>query len=308
MSVDPRTEPARAAEPTAGFLFALAAFLLWGLLPFYLKAVDHIPAWEVVAHRIIWSVPVAGLLLILMRRTADLRAALRSPRTLAQAAFTASLIAVNWGVYVWSIASERAVEAALGYYINPLVNVLLGTLFLGERITRLQAAAIGLAALAVAILTVRTGGLPWVSLTLALTFSLYGFFRKTLPVGAAQGFMLEVVLMSAPAFAFITWLAWSGTGHFGPTGAADIGLLIFAGPATAIPMILYASGARRLRYTTVGLMQYMTPTFIFLAAVFVFGEPFSAWQLIAFTLIWTALVLYSISLWRGPRPLGTAPV
>ncbi|TCD14278.1 EamA family transporter RarD [Oricola cellulosilytica] len=285
-------------EPLAGFAYALGAYIFWGFLPFYMKAVDHIAAYEVVAHRVVWSVPVAGVILILMRRTADLRAAFRSPRTLALAALTAGLISINWGVYVWAVAAERTVEAALGYYINPLVNVLLGAVFLGERFNRLQAAAIACAVIAVGILTVKAGGLPWVSLTLAFSFGFYGFLRKTLPIGPTQGFMLEVILLSLPATVIIGWLVAQGEGHFGPTGPADIGLLLLAGPATAFPLILYAFGAKALRYTTIGIVQYLTPTMIFLVAVFFFGEPFSLWQLIAFGFIWTALLLYTTSLLR----------
>lgn len=307
MSVRPAVSGPNAAEPAAGFAFALGAFFFWGLLPFYMKWVDHMTAWEVVAHRVLWSVPVAGLLLVAMRRTADLRAALRDPKALAQAALTAGLISINWGVYVWAIAAERTVEAALGYYINPLVNVLLATLFLGERLSRPQALAIAMAAIAVAILAARAGGLPWVSLALAFSFGLYGFFRKTLPVGAAQGFMLEVILLSVPALAIIGWMSARGTGHFGPTGWGDIALLLLAGPVTAIPLILYASGAKLLRYTTIGVMQYLTPTLIFLVAIFVFGEPFSLWQFVAFCFIWAALGLYTWSLFRGARAAARTP-
>ncbi|WP_193175587.1 EamA family transporter RarD [Oricola nitratireducens] len=285
-------------EPLAGFAYALGAYLLWGGLPFYMKAVAHIPAYEVVAHRVIWSVPVAGVILIALRRTADLRAAFRSPRTLALAALTAGLISINWGVYVWAVAAGHTVEAALGYYINPLVNVVLGAVFLGERFNRLQATAIACAVVAVAILTMKAGGLPWVSLVLAFSFGFYGFFRKTLPIGPTQGFMLEVTLLSIPAIAIIAWLAAHGQSHFGPTGIGDIGLLLLAGPVTALPLILYAFGAKALRYTTIGIVQYLTPTMIFLAAVFAFGEPFSHWQLIAFIFIWSALALYTLSLFR----------
>jgi len=296
-TVNPVPSPGQ-REPLSGFAFAFGAFLIWGGLPLYMKAVAHIAPWEVVAHRVVWSVPVAGVILLLLGRTADLKVALRSPRTLALAALTAGLISVNWGVYVWAVAANHTVEAALGYYINPLVNVLLGAVFLGERFNRLQATAIALAVVAVGILTVKAGGLPWVSLTLAGSFGLYGFFRKTLPIGPTQGFMLEVLLLSVPALAIIVWLAMTGASHFGPTGAGDIGLLLLAGPLTALPLILYAFGAKALRYTTMGIVQYITPTLIFLTAVFVFGEPFSHWQLVAFVFIWSALVLYSVSLFR----------
>ncbi|GAB4349635.1 MAG: EamA family transporter RarD [Oricola sp.] len=289
---------AQQGEPLSGFAYALGAYLLWGLMPFYMKAVDHIPAYEVVAHRVIWSVPVAGVILLALGRTADLKAALRSPRTLALAALTAGLISINWGIYVWSIAAGRTVEAALGYYINPLLNVLLGALFLGERFTRLQAVAIGLAVIAVVILTLKAGGLPWISLALAGSFGIYGFLRKTLPIGPTQGFMLEVLLLSVPALAIIAWLSARGVSHFGQTGAGDVGLLLLAGPVTALPLILYAFGAKALRYTTIGIVQYITPTLIFLTAVFIFGEPFSHWQLIAFVFIWSALALYTVSLFR----------
>ncbi|WP_421852140.1 EamA family transporter RarD [Oricola sp.] len=288
-------------EPLAGFVYAISAYGLWGFFPLYLKAVDHIPAFEVVAHRVVWSVPVAGLLIILLRRTSDLRAAFRSPRTLALAGLTASLISVNWGIYVWAVANEQTMEAALGYYINPLVNVVLGALFLGERFTRLQALAIALAAIAVCILTIAAGGLPWVALVLPVTFGFYGFFRKTLPIGPSQGFMLEVLLLSLPALGVIGWLAAQGTGHFITTGAGDFGLLLLAGPTTAAPLILYAFGAKALRFTTIGILQYIAPTMMFLMAVFVFGEPFSTLRLVAFMFIWAALVLYTISLFRPAR-------
>lgn len=294
----PQADP-NAREPAVGFVYAIAAYTLWGFLPLYVKLVDHIPPAELVAHRVIWSIPVAGLVLIILRRTADLRAALSSPRTLAMAALTATLISINWGVYMWAIMADRALEGALGYYINPLVNVLLGTLLLGERFNRLQAAAIACAVIAVAILTFRAGGLPWVSLTLAFSFGLYGFFRKTLPIGPSQGFMLEVLILSLPAMAIITYVSLSGAGHFGPTGWSDVWLLLLGGPFTAAPLLLYVFGAKRLRFTTMGILQYIAPTMIFLLAIFVFGEPFSLWQFIAFCFIWTALGLYSWSLFRA---------
>lgn len=298
MSATAKPVAAPAREPAAGFAFAIGAFVLWGFMPLYVKLVDHVPPAELVAHRIIWSVPVAGLLLIALRRTADLRAALASPRTLAMAALTAGLISVNWGLYMWAIMADRALETALGYYINPLVNVVLGAVLLGERFNRLQAAAIACAVIAVAILTIRAGGLPWVSLTLAFSFGFYGFFRKTLPIGPSQGFMLEVLILSVPALVVITYIAMQGQGHFGPTGWGDIGLLMFAGPVTAVPLLLYAFGAKQLRYTTIGILQYIAPTMIFLFAIFLFGEPFSVWQLIAFCFIWAGLALYSWSLFR----------
>lgn len=281
-----------------GFALALTAYLLWGVLPIYMKAVAYIPAIEVLAHRIVWSVPIAGAVLLALGRTDDVRAAFRSPRTLAMAALTASLITVNWGTYVWAIGVGRTVETALGYYINPLVTVLLGAVFLGERLTRMQMAAVGLAVLAVVLLTVEQGGLPWVSLVLAFSFAAYGFFRKTLPIGPSQGFFLEVVLLTPVAAGYIFWLALHDTGHF-LNGSA--GLLLLAGPVTAVPLIIYAFSVRLLRISSIGLMQYITPTMIAIIAVFVFGEPFGAARLAAFVLIWTALVLYTWSTLRARR-------
>lgn len=283
------------AAARRGFLLAFTAYFVWGFMPFYMKAVAHMPAMEVVAHRVIWSLPIAGAVLLALGRTADLRIALRSPRTLAMAALTAALISVNWGIYIWAIAVGRTVESALGYYINPLMTVLLGATLLGERLDRTQVIAIALAVVAVAVLTVESGGVPWVSLSLALTFAAYGYFRKTLPIGPSQGFFLEVLLLAGPCLAYVIWLEASGEGHFFVGSAADVGLLILAGPFTAIPLILYGFGAKMLRISTIGIMQYITPTMIALIAVFAFGEPFGPDRMIAFALIWLALLLYSWS-------------
>ena len=203
-----------ASNARRGFLLALGAYLLWGLLPFYMKAVAHLPLAEVIAHRIVWSVPIAAAVLVWAGRTADFKAAIRSPRTISMAALTAALISVNWGIYVWAIAVDRTVETALGYYINPLVVIVVGALLLGEWLDRLQIAAVALAAIAVAVLTVDAGKLPWVSLALAFSFAAYGFFRKTLPIGPSQGFLLEVLLLSVPALGYIIFLIATGQDHF----------------------------------------------------------------------------------------------
>jgi chloramphenicol-sensitive protein RarD len=278
-----------------GFLYALAAFTMWGFLPLYMKALAHVPPPEVIAHRVLWSVPVAGAILLATRRWSDLAAALRSPRRLAQAALTAALIAVNWGVYVWAVGAGRAVDTALGYYINPLFSVALGAVLLGERLRGGQLVAIGLAVAAVALLT-RETGLPWVALALALTFGLYGFFRKTLPIGPNQGFFLEVLLLAPFAAGYLLWLGPAGS--FG-ADTATTALLAASGLVTAIPLMLYANGAKGLRLSTIGMMQYSAPTMIFLIAVFLFREPFDGTRAAAFGLIWTALALYTLS---GLRP------
>ena len=284
-----------------GFILALGAYLLWGLLPFYMKAVAHLPLAEVVAHRIIWSVPIAAAVLIWLGRTADFKAALRSPRMLAMAALTAALITVNWSIYVWAIAVDRTVETALGYYINPLVNVLVGALLLGERLNRLQIVAVALAAIAVIVLTVEGGKLPWVSLALAFSFAAYGFFRKTLPIGPSQGFLLEVLILSVPSLAYVVWLALAGEGHFASGNTTDTLLFMGSGIVTAVPLLLFAFGARLLRLSTIGIMQYIAPTIVFLIAVFIFGEPFDTTQAIAFGLIWAALAIYTWSMLAASR-------
>lgn len=283
-------------EATRGFLFALSAYLMWGFLPFYMKAVAHIPAAEVIAHRIIWSIPIAAVLLWWLGRTADIKIALRSPRTLALGALTATLITINWGVYVWAIGNDRALETALGYYINPLFSVFLGAVVLGEKLTRAQMLAIGLAVVAVGLLTWESGGLPWVSIVLALSWGFYAMFKKTLPIGPAQGFFLEVLILGFPALCYIVYLQSSGAGHFFTAEAVDVWLLLGCGVVTAVPLILFANGAKLLRLSTIGIMQYIAPTMIFVIAIFIFREPFSSERAVAFALIWVALAVYTWSM------------
>ncbi|MVO16402.1 EamA family transporter RarD [Parasedimentitalea huanghaiensis] len=283
-----------------GLAFAISAYVMWGLLPLYMKALSHIPAAEVVAHRVLWSVPVAGVLLIVLRRTKDLKAALRNPKTLMMGCVTAALITVNWGIYVWSIASGHALDAALGYYINPLFSILLGAVLLGERPSRMQMLAIALATAAVVVLTVDAGGLPLAAVGLTLSWGFYAFFKKSLPVGPNQGFMLEVLILMPVALGYVIYLSATGSGHIGGTGI-DTSLLLGCGVVTAIPLITYANGAKLLRLSTIGILQYIAPTMIFLIAVFVFGEEFGGARMIAFPMIWAALVIYSVSLIKQMR-------
>jgi chloramphenicol-sensitive protein RarD len=298
---DPEAPASEAVRTDAlhGFLFALSAYLIWGFSPLLFKSLHHIPPLEVLFHRVIWSLPVAGLVLLMLGRTADIRAAFRSPRTLAMALVTTTLVSANWGIFIWAVSVDRTVEVAFGYYINPLLNIVIGVLLLGERFTPAQMLAIGLAASAVVLLTVGAGVPPWISLLLALTFAFYGYLRKTLPIGPSQGFFLEVMIMSVPAVLYVAALESDGTGHMLNGAPADVWLLMLCGPVTAIPLILYAFGAKLLRYSTIGLMQYIAPTIIFMLAVFVFREPFSLWQLSAFVLIWIALAIYSVSVIRS---------
>jgi chloramphenicol-sensitive protein RarD len=283
----------------AGFAYAVAAYLMWGFLPLYMKAITHIPPVEIIAHRILWSVPIAGLILIVLGRTGDVMRALKTPRMVGMAAVTAALISVNWGVYVWAIANDRALDAALGYYINPLFSVALGAILLREKLARAQWVAVGLAGLAVAILTISAGVLPWVALVLMTTFGIYGFLRKTLPIGPNQGFLLEVLLLCPLALAYLAWLGPSG--QFFAGSWQDTALLIGTGAVTAIPLMLYANGAKGLRLSTIGLLQYIAPTMIFLIAVFIFNEPFGPARALAFPMIWAALIIYTATLIRNAR-------
>jgi len=284
-----------------GFGFAMPAYLFWGILPLYMKALAHIPAFEVIAHRIFWSVPVAGIVLLALGRMGDVRAAFRNPRTIAMASLTATLVTINWGTYVWAIGAGHSLDAALGYFINPLFSIALGAILLKEKLAPTQIAAICLAAIAVIILTVEAGTLPWVALSLTFSWGFYAFFRKTLPVGANQGFFIEVLLLCIPATLYIIYLEARGEGHFYQTGLSDTALLLGCGLVTALPLMIFANGAKLLKMSTIGIMQYIVPTMVFLIAVFLFKEPFGTPQLIAFSLIWAGLVLYSWSLLRQSR-------
>ncbi len=293
--------PRSDTDSLRGYGFALSAYVLWGFLPLYMKMMAHIPPVEVLAHRILWSVPIAGALLWALGRTADLTAALRQPRTLAMAAVTAALVSLNWGIYIWAIVTDHALDAALGYYINPLFSIFLGRVLLGEFLNPVKWVAIGLAAAAVVLLTVEAGRVPLVAVALTFTWGFYAYFKRSLPVGPNQGFLLEVLMLSPFALAFMAYAATMGQGHLMAGAPRDTWLLIGSGVVTAVPLMLYANGAKLLRLSTIGILQYIAPTMIFLIAVFVFDEPFGGARLIAFPMIWLALVIYSASLLREAR-------
>ncbi len=285
-------------DTRSGFLFALAAYLLWGLLPFYMKALAHVPPPEVIAHRVIWSLPIALGVVLWAGRWPALVEVLRTPARLILAVACSALISVNWGIYVWAIGSGHALDAALGYYINPLFSIFLGAVLLRERLNARQKAAIALAAAAVAVLTVEAGRLPLVALGLTLTWGLYAYLKRRMPIGPNEGFALEVLLLSPFALAYMLYLGATGQGQFLaelPTTA----LLLSAGLVTAIPLMLYANGAKGLRLSTIGIMQYISPTMILVTATMAFGEHLGPAQLIAFPMIWGALALYSAGLWRA---------
>jgi chloramphenicol-sensitive protein RarD len=293
----------QSGDTPKGLGFALGAYFLWGLLPIYMKMLSHIGPAEVVAHRIIWSVPIAGILLIILGRTKDLRVAISNPSMLIMGCFTAGLITINWGIYIWAIASGRTLDAALGYYINPLFSLALGVIFLRERPSPAQLIAIGLAVCAVAVLTISMGKVPWVSLGLTVSWGLYALCKKQLPIGPNQGFLLEVLILLVPALCYITYLGLTGQSSFLVGDMRTNWLLLGCGIVTAIPLILYAN---ELQLSTIAVLQYIAPTMIFLVAVFVFGEEFGNARIIAFPIIWLALIIYSTSMVRQMRA-ATSP-
>ena len=293
--------PSRYDDTLRGFGFALTAYLLWGFLPLFLKQVAHMPPAEVIAHRVIWSVPIAGLVMWFGGQLGDMGRVLRAPKMLAMGAVTAVLISVNWGLYIWAIGAGRALEAALGYYINPLFSILLGAVVLGERMSRVQMLAVALVAIAVGVMTWETGRLPLVALGLTLSWGFYAYFKRALPIGANQGFMLEVLILLVPAVLYVAVSGGQGPdgqgfGHFAAGVGRDTVLLLLSGVVTAVPMMIYANGAKGLRLSTIGIMQYIAPTMIFLTATLVFHEPLSQVQLLAFAMIWVALVIYTGSM------------
>lgn len=293
----PDVSPPKLNEDTPqGLAFALTAYGLWGFLPLYMKLLEHMPAAEVVAHRVLWSLPISMAVLLVLRRTDALRQALRNPRMLAMGAVTAVLISVNWGIYVWAISVDKTLDAALGYYINPLFSVFLASVLLGERLTRAQWIAIALACAAVVVLAVDAGGVPWVAVGLTLSWGFYALAKKQLPIGPNQGFALEVLLLTLPCVGYLAWLTQTGGAHFSFGGGRDMWLLMGCGLVTAIPLMIYANAAKGLRLSTIGVLQYIAPTMIFLVAVFVFEEPFGRARMIAFPMIWVGLVIYSVSM------------
>lgn len=283
-----------------GLIFALSANVLWGFLPLLLKAIHDVSPIELIANRVIWSIPIAFVILFFLKRTGDILPTFKDRKKMLLLTASALIITLNWGVYVWAVVSDHIVDAALGYFINPLVIVALGGIFLGERFQRLQLVALGLAAVAVVLLTVMNGVFPWISAVLAVSFAFYALIRKQVDVGPAQGFFIEILLISVFAIPYLLWLSSTGDAVFGST-SRDTWLLLACGPATALPLILYASGAKLLPLSTVGILQYLTPSIQFLIGVFYFMEPFSKWQLIAFLMIWTSLAIYTYSMLQPRR-------
>jgi chloramphenicol-sensitive protein RarD len=281
-----------------GYLLGLGAYLLWGLFPLYFKLLESVPALEIVVHRALWSALFGSLLLAFWKHPGWWRALRDNPRQLAVLMLSGLLIASNWLIYVWAVNNERMLEASLGYYINPLVNVLLALLFLGERLRRLQWLAVILASIGVLQQLCQLGSLPWVSLSLALTFGIYGLIRKQAPVAALPGLMVETLMLLplALGWLFLHPAAVSSQPAFWSESQAL--LLIAAGPVTLLPLLCFTAAAQRLPYATLGFLQYVAPTMVLLLAVLVFGEQLDPARLLSFAFIWAALAVYSLDTWR----------
>lgn len=288
-----------------GLTAALAAYVSWGLFPLFFKALRPVPAFEILAHRVVWSAVFLAVLVVVTGRVGELRGAFPRGRRAIYLASTL-LIAANWLVFIWAVNAGHVLEASLGYFINPLVNVLLGVLFLGEALTRRQLAAVLLATVGVLALVLRVGHVPWIALALAATFGLYGLVRKRARIPPLEGLLIETLVLAPAALGYLTWLGVAGRGAFG--GAAlTTGLLASAGVVTALPLIWFAVGVRSLRYSTMGLVQYVTPTGQFLLAVGLYHEPFTPAHAVAFGCIWTSLALYSYDAITAARGAPAAP-
>ncbi len=291
-----------------GVLSAALAYAIWGLFPIYFRLLAALPAPDVLAHRVVWSGAFVLLLLAARRQWAWLRGVLRSPRVLGVFAASALLLSVNWLVYIWATAHGHVIDASLGYFITPLVNVLLGFAVLHERLRRAQWTAVTLAAAGVLWLAVQGGQVPWIALVLGCSFGGYGLLRKTAPLGALEGLALETMLLLPVALVWLVWVDWRGGGVFPAAGGGAIAaLLVGLGPVTALPLLLFAAGARRLRLVTLGLLQYLAPSIQFVLGVWLFHEAFTPARLAGFSIIWAALLVYSADGLRAGRARAVEP-
>ena len=289
------------SEERRGVLFGIAAYSMWGLFPLYFPLLEPAGAVEIVAHRIVWSLAAVLGILALTVGFGTLRVLLTDRRRLALLALAAALVAVNWAVYIYAVNSEHVIEAALGYFINPLVSVAFGLAFFRERLRPWQAAALVLGAVAVGVLTMDYGRLPWIALTLAVTFGSYGMVKKIANVGAAESLAVETLVLLAPAAGLLIALEANGTGTFGHESAGHTALLAAAGPVTAAPLLCFAGAVTRIPLSVVGLLQYITPTLQFLVGLAIFGEEMPASRWIGFGLVWIALVVLTADALRAAQ-------
>ena len=290
-----------------GLLFAATAYVLWGLFPLYFKLLQSVPPMEILMHRMLWSLVFLGGVLAVRKQWVWIGSVIRRPRVLAGFAVSALLLAGNWFLYIWSINHDRIIDASLGYFITPLVNVLLGYVLLGERLRRLQWAAVGLAALGVLWLAWQSGHPPWIGLALAGTFGTYGLLRKTATLGPLEGLSLETLLLFPLSMGYLLWLSHTGQNTFAAAPDSTRWLLAASGPITAIPLLLFAAGARRIPLATLGLLQYIGPTIQLLLGVLLYQETFAGARLAGFAVVWSALIVYSadglLQAWSARRKL-----
>ncbi len=292
------TAEAERARARAGVLYALAAFLIWGVVPLYFTAVREVAPLEIIAHRIVWSVVFLVGLLAVSRGFGELRAVLGQPRVLATLALSSALIAVNWLTFVWAVSVGRLLDTSLGYFMTPQVNALLGLVFLHERLRRVQWVALFLALAGVVNQIVLLGQLPWIALVLSASFGCYGLFRKRVKVDPVTGLLVETLAISPLAVAYLLHLERTGTLRFGHAGAGITVLLLLLGVVTAVPLMLFTAGAQRLRLVTIGLMQYIGPSITFVLAFVVYRERFVLAKVLTFVFIWTGILLYAADSWR----------
>ncbi len=304
MSTTSLPEPGAEASTTRnGVLAGALAFTMWGAFPIYFKYADGVSALEMLVHRIVWSVPFGAAIVLLRKQWPQVRRIAADRRTLGLLALSASFIAVNWLVYIFAVQQERIFQASLGYYINPLLLVLAGFVFLRERLTALQLTALVLAAAGVAVLTVSGGEFPVVSLALAMSFTAYGVIRKRVAVAAMPGLFAETLILFPLAVAYLLVVVRNGSSPFGWDNPGMMGVLLLAGPFTVLPLLLFAIAARRLRLATIGFLQFIAPTGQFLVGLY-YGEPLTVPHLVCFALIWIAVTLFVIDAWRAPRRVG----
>lgn len=277
-----------------GILAGIGAYILWGLFPIYWRLLEGVPAIEILVHRMVWSMLFIAAILTFKKDWHWLRGAVHSRRTMLTYTLAAILLSINWFTYIWAVNAGFVIEASLGYFINPLVNFLLGVIFLGEKLRSGQVAAVILAVLGVVYLTVSYGSLPWISLILAFTFGMYGLIKKTASLESLHGFSLETLVLFLPALGYLIYREASGVGAFVHEGAGVTLLLILAGPVTSIPLLMFGYSARRIPLSMLGFIQYIAPTIQFMLGVFVYAEPFPPARLVGFSIIWLALLIYSI--------------
>ncbi len=288
-------------EAAIGSLCAIAAFGVWGVLPAYFKATAIVQPWEIMSHRIVWSVLAVGSVILIMGRTKDIAAVLMDKKSMRWLLLSATLLYGNFILFIWAVANGHILQGSLGYYINPIVNVVLGVVFLRERLSSGQWVAVALAVSGVGYMAILGGNPPWIAVSLALMFGFYGYVRKTVPVGAAVGFFIESLLFAPLALGYLLFLDYQGVGIFGTTTLSFDLLIMASGVITAAPLIFFTMAAKRLRYATLGFFQYMAPTMQFILAVAVYGEAFTDAHKVTFALIWCALAVYSFETVRMGR-------